>query len=348
MSTRSLLALQLVTAIVMAGCTSPETRRQESLRAADAAAARGDLERAEEVLRRARAYDPRDALIATRLGQVQETQGRYDRALGLLERFPDEVEHSDWLNLRARLLLRCRRTQEAARIASVLEQGDLLEEATVKTFADIVVKRRLTPATVGSLPVSWLFMLVETLLEEGDPVTALAWMELSGEDLAPAGVIEAFMEHAVASDSREFVQRVDRLISPADSAMETLVHRRALELSGKEAEVTRVDSRFLARYPDHPRRGEILVAEARRHLYRGEAEEALRLVDEALALDGSDVWALVLRGLALEWSGRTKEAERAFRTALAVDPSNRMARESLRSMRQEPGAVVMRIESLKP
>ncbi|MGB6851984.1 MAG: tetratricopeptide repeat protein [Thermoanaerobaculia bacterium] len=349
MTRRNFTILLLVAAIGIAGCASPEARRQESLGAADAAVARGDLERAVEILRLARAYDPRDRLIATRLGQLHEDLGNVDQALRLVETFPDEVQEVQWLNLRARLLFRCGRYKEAARIAGVLEQMAVIEARTIETLSDIVVVRKLIPSRIGTLSDAWAFMLVERLLDRGDPVTALFWMEqLSGDDPAIDRFLQSFMEHALESDDLGFVRRIDRLIGPADSAMETLVHRRSLVLTGKKAEVARLDARFLVRYPDHPQRGEILVAEARRRLSRGEAEEALRLVGAALYLDGSDIPALILRGLALEWSGRTEEAEMAFRTALALDPNNRMAREALRSTLEEPGALIMRIESRQP
>lgn len=230
-----------------------------------------------------------------------------------------------------------------------LEQAALLEHQTFHTFSEVVVERGLTPKRTGPLPDPWHLTLVEGLLRTSNPATALLWMEqVSDVGSTPDEVLGAFMECAVASDSLDFVRRVDRLIAPAESAMEALVHRRALVLAGKETAVAGWDSQFLARFPDHPGRGEILVAEARRNLARGKAEEAMRFADEALSLDWSDGVALVLRGLALEWSGQTEEAEKAYRAALAVDPDNRMARESLRSMQEEPGAVVMRIESLKP
>lgn len=339
----------LVVAILASGCYSAEERRRESLEGAAAAAFRGDLDRAEQILRKARGFDPRDALVTMRLGLLLEERGSFGRALRLLEGFADEVESREWLNLRARLLLRCGRDQEAARIAMALEQAALLEHQTFHTFSEVVVERGLTPKRTGPLPDPWHLTLVEGLLRTSNPATALLWMEqVSDVGSTPDEVLGAFMECAVASDSLDFVRRVDRLIAPAESAMEALVHRRALVLAGKETAVAGWDSQFLARFPDHPGRGEILVAEARRNLARGKAEEAMRFADEALSLDWSDGVALVLRGLALEWSGQTEEAEKAYRAALAVDPDNRMARESLRSMQEEPGAVVMRIESLKP
>ena len=78
--------------------------------------------------------------------------------------------------------------------------------------------------------------------------------------------------------------------------------------------------------------------------------EALRLLDEALSIDGSDVSALVLKGMALQWSGRPGDAEIVLRAALAFDSGNRMAREALELMQEEPepGTVIMRIETLPP
>ena len=337
----------LVVAVGLVGCTSPETRREESLNAADVAAVQGDLERAVEILRLVQGYDPRDPVVTTLLGQTYEKLGRFNRALRLIEDFPAEVDKPSWINLRARLLFSCGRYQEGARVASALEQRADVEAATVEVLSDIVVERRLGPEDIGSLPEAWLSSLVERLLSEGSPITALAWMEqLPQGEAANEELLDAFMEHAMASNDPAFVRRVWTLLEPENTDKETLVHRRLLSLKGKNAAVARLDARFLARFPDHPERGGILVAEAHRRLARGESDEALRLVGEALSLDGSDVPALVLKGLVLQWSGRTEEAEIALRTVLAFDPGNQRAREALRTMEKKPEAVIMRIEPL--
>lgn len=335
--------------IAILGCPSPVERRQESFTAAEVAAASGNLQRAEQILRRAHGFDPRDPETALRLAALQELRGRYRPALELLESFSEDVTGADWLNLRARLLLHCARDTDAARLATALAERDALEARTTHTFLAVVVERALTPEAVGRVPTSWSLPLVEKLLEQGDPATALAWMELvSPREPGARAALASLMEHAVDSSDRDFVHRVDKLAGPPESALAILLRRKSLLLAGRSGEIAQLDSRFLVRYPNHPRRHAVVEAEARRHLARGNAEAALRLADDALSLDADDADALVLRGLALELAGREKEAQSAYRNALAVDPDNRLARESLRATEEGPGTLVMRIESQRP
>lgn len=70
------------------------------------------------------------------------------------------------------------------------------------------------------------------------------------------------------------------------------------------------------------------------YLAQGRADEALVLAQRATTLAGGypSGWAghaHVLRARALESLGRSEEAERAYRAALAVDPNNVPAREAL-------------------
>ncbi len=347
--TRKGLAIWLLLAVGVSGCISPEARRQRSLTAAEEAAANGDLGRAVEVLRLALDYDPRDPVVATRLALVYEELGDFNRARRVVEKFAGRVEEPSWLNLRARSLFRYGRYQEAVRISVALERAAEVEADTVRTISDIVVERKMKPESTGDLPAVWIPGIVDRLLGGYDPVTALFWLEqIPAEDPARERLLGPFLEHAVESHDSEVVNRVWSLVEPAETAEEILVERRLLVLEGRRSDVAQLDTRFLSDYSDHPRRGEILVAESRRRLAQGDAEGALRQVDEALTLDGCDVPALVLKGLVLQWTGRTEEAEIALRTALAFDPNNQMARQALQTKHEELGAVIMRLESLQP
>lgn len=287
---RALLPILAALALAGAGaCASPDGRQEARLRAAEQAAADGDLERAAEILRAARAFDPRDWRIVARLAEVHEQGGAPGRALRLLDGFPGEVREPRWLNLRARLLLRCGRVAEGGRLARSLERRGLADEETLGALGEV-------------------------------------------------------LELARTSDNRSFVRKVDDLSTGAGSPPALLVRRRRLELEGRTAEVARLDRGFLARFPDDPRRGVVLAAQARRELVRGELARAVALADEALALDGERAGVLVLRGLALEWSGRSQEGRAALRLALALEPDNREAREALRAT-DEGKALLLRVET---
>ncbi len=344
-----LLILVLFASIGIGACTSPGIRREESLRRAEEAAGRGDLDRAAEILRAAQGFDPRDQQIVARLAQVYEEDREYWQALRLVDGFPEEVQEPHWLNLRARLLLRCGRIREGVRLSTSLAQKGKAEEETFQAFSDIVVQHRLGPEPMDDLPVSWIRGLGERLANAGGAGAALSWLERLSPttDLEEDGLVQRLVDLALESDDRSLVQRVDNLVSNADSPLGLLIHRHALVLAGKKTEVARLDARFLASFPDDPRGGEILESEGRRHLARGAFEQALSHADRALALDGSRVEALILRGLALEWSGKIEEGRAALRTALALEPDNRVAREALRSTRS-PETLIMRFESPEP
>ena len=329
--TRSGFAILLLLAIGVSGCISPEARRQRSLSAAEEAAVNGDLGRAVEVLQLALDYDPRDLVVATELARIYEEMGDVNRARRVVEKFPGKVEEPSWLNLRARALFRYGRYQEAVRISAALEQAAELESETVRTLSDMVVERKMKPEGTGDLPRAWIPALVHRLLDEHDPVTALS---LDGAD--PRGGSGQAEASRTLFGARRAVARF-RGGAASLAARGAGRHRRreywsrgvcwCWQEGGRRSH--ELDTRFLADYSDHPKRAEILVAESRRRLARGDAEGALRLVDEALTLDGCDVQALVLKGLVLQWSGRTEEAEMALRAALAFDPNNQMARQAL-------------------
>jgi tetratricopeptide (TPR) repeat protein len=349
-----LLSLSLLVPAVLAivgssGCTSPQSRREESLRRAQEAAANGDLDRAAETLGTAHGFDPRDRLIVFHLARIYEETRAYRQASRLVESFPEEVVEPRWLNLRARLLLRCGRVQEGVRLATSLARKDEAEEETFQTLSDIVVQRKMCPEQMGDVTGSWVRRLAERLVDAGEPGLALSWIEHLPAviDLQEDVLLQGLCELAIVSDDKSLVRRIDSLVADADSPLALLVHRRRLLLAGRKAEISRLDQRFLERFPDDPRRGDILESEARRHLARGDLKQASSVADQALALDGSRVGALIVRGLALEWSGQIEEGRTALRTALALEPDNRVAREALRATRgAEP--LIMRIEALEP
>lgn len=343
------LIVTVLTAIGTSACTSPQSRRQESLRRAQEAVASGDLARAAEVLSSAHGFDPRDQLIVVRLAELYEESHAYTQALRLVERFPEKVQQPRWLNLRARLLLHCGRAREGGRLSMSLAKRGEAEEETFQALSDLVVQHRMGPGRVGDLTGPWARRLAERLVDAGETDVALAWLEHSPavSDLEEDLLLQELFELALASDDLALVRRIDSLVADADSPLALLVHRRRLVLSGKKAAVARLDQRFLGRFPDDPRRGDILESEARRHLARGDLKQALSQADQALALDGSRVDALIVRALALEWSGQIEEGRSALRTALALEPDNRVAREALRAT-HGPEPVIMRIEALEP
>jgi len=345
-----LLLLALSSALVVAACASPDSRRAESLRRTEEAAANGDFDRAEEILRSAHGFDPRDQLIVARLARVYEESGAYQQALRLVEGFPEESYEPRWVNLRARLLMRCGRVREGGRLATSLARIGEAEEATFQTLSDVVVQRKAGPENVDGLPDSWVRRLAKRLLEGDEAAAALSWLERlpSAPDLEEDVLVRELAARALESEDRGFVSRIDSLVAEARSPLAGLVRRRRLVLEGRKADVARLDRQFLASFPDDPRRGEILESEGRRHLARGDLEGALKFADQALALDGSLVGALILRGLALEWSGRSEEGRAALRTALALEPDNRVAREALRPNQETQGTLLMRIEPLEP
>lgn len=345
---KRLLILAVLACMGASACASPKSRREESLRRAEEAAVNGDLDRAAEILRTALGFDPRDRLVVARLARVYEERRAYGQALRLIEGYPDEVHERRWVNLRARLLLRCGRIAEGGRLSAALARQGEAEEETFETLSEIVLRQGLGPERTGDLPGSWMRRLSGRLIDAGEAGAAVLWLEQLPPvaDLGADLLAQRLAAVALDSDDRSLVRRIHSLVAHADAPLALLVHRRELVLSGNEPEVARFDERFLRSFPNDPWRGDILESEGRRHLARGNLEEALSLADQALALDGSRIGALIVRGLALEWSGRIEEGRAALRVALALEPDNRVAREALRST-QGPESLIMRIEALE-
>ncbi len=349
MTRAQVLALAALALVGASACATPGSRRQASLERAREAAAAGDLERAAEILRAALAFDPRDRQIAARLAGVYEDGRAYARALRLLESFPDDVGEPSWRDRRARLLLRCGRIGEGGRLATSLARRSEASVETLRALADVVVRRRLAPREAGDPAEAWSRELAEELLAAGDAGTAVAWLERLPRVREPEedALFRALFELALAADDSGLVRRIEDLAPDAAGPLALLVRRRRLVLERRTAELARLDRRFLADFPDDPRRGDVLEAEARRHLARGELARAAGLADRALEVDAGRAGALVVRGLALEWSGRVDEGRAALRTVLALEPDNREAREALRAT-HGGDPLILRIESPDP
>jgi cellulose synthase operon protein C len=282
--------------------TGPPPELDGLLDAARRALRRGQLSEAVERAARAVAVAPSDPSALTLQGQVYLRRGLAGEAL---ERFDAVLagNPSDGPALmgRARALLELERHDEAARAAEAAGRagaGGAAELEARALLAGGAVERAVAvlEAVLADAPgPAALALYGETLLASGRPTEAGGAFQRSLED-AP-GAVSARVGLAVA------LQQLGRA---ADSERE---YRQAVE--------------------SLPSYGPAALGLAELIWPQGRTQEALRVLVDFLALDGSHVMALVRLGTWLGEAGRAEQGAVALRRALRLEPQHDEARAAL-------------------
>ena len=319
---RSASLLGLVCIMVsLFGCVDVEERRRSTLERAERQMALGDHPRALQILSSFLTYDPRDLEIHTRMAEIHLDSGTSATALHILESIPGDVD----LDARAtRLLARALVVQgNLKRAISVVEILHARGEPVDDLLDDLL--RRLAVKGVPrrtDLPDPWKQRVVEMQLERKR-------FEAAAETLrsVPAGerrhqLLEQLIREAWIADEVEVLGKIPALDQEPESAWKLLAKHRVLSATDRLDEAASVEKRFLARYPNHAHRYDMLLSSARRQIRSGALEQGLKSAQSAAGLRPSEPAALMEQALALEALGRTDEAERTLEVVLSTWPSH--------------------------
>jgi tetratricopeptide (TPR) repeat protein len=324
----ALAALWLGAAI----CGNPRDS-QAYFRLAQLAGARNERRAACELMRAASCIEDANEVFAVHYFRAMRYAGLADQALAFLRKRVDRLGRrsaQSWITLYV-ALTQLGRIREAAEILAAAR------EALPKDGAIL-------------LETAW------TLLRQGRTEEAAALGEQARTGAKDADLVRFDAELARLAGRREAgIERWRMLLSKNPLALEAYVSMvRLLRECGRDEEALRVVREAAERYPHHAGLGRLLVevignegteslevvrrlvalapsdAWARRELAgrlarRQHLDEAMQVLDEAVALDPDSSASHGVRGFVLRLAGRYDEARDAFRKALSVEADNTAA-----------------------
>ena len=337
LATRRLLGPTLIFAFSMAisatACTSVDERRRSVIARAEQLLALGEVERAVTVLEAFRDFDPRDVETTLRLAEIRLDQRRACDALGLLDALAPDAGSSvpshradDRRTVAlARALAGCGSWQRAAPVLVALHRRGTVPEDALETWLSTQAAAGGFAAPV-ELPVAWRVRLTEKLIRHRQLEPAI-----ESRRMLPPGhpegrvLLEKILQAAVNGARIEVLRTLEEKDAPPETPWKLLARHRLLTEAGLEDEAALLERRFSERFPDHPRRFDMLLSLARREMRSGRPEEGLELARRASALRPTRIEPLLEQALALDSLGRRREARRALAAVLGMQPGHAAA-----------------------
>jgi len=316
-------------------CDSPQQRREKTIQRTTQALAVGDGVTAEAEIEAYLGFAPNDVEARVRLAEVLASRGQRRRALELITDLPQRTTLDvRGRSLLGRLLVHDDQLRRGAPILAALEREGSLKPDLKVSFFEAAARCDPSPF-LPSLPVSWIRDLVDRYLRLGNierSVECLA--KVPEDDPQRAELVDRVLAAALEKNDLQTVTR-SGLVDAADTPRKLLIRHRVLLGHDQWELAAEVEQRFMARFPTHPLRYEILLAMASRAIRSGRLQDALGIANQAAELHPSSTQALALKARALRGLGRESEALLAFQMILDLDPHNAVASREVRTATEE-------------
>ena len=318
-------------AVWLLACGSVEERRRLTLERAERALALGDTPRALQVLEGFLSYDPRDQEIVTRMAEIHLGSGSPRAAIHILESLPGDVDlDARSTALLARALVA---SKQIKRAVLLLAGQDARGKADPEVIEDLLqrVARHGKPTHV-ELPASWYQRLAELQLKHERFHAAAESLRRVDDTSRRDELFEHLIHEALDAGELALLEELPELEQPPLSPWKLLARHRLLRARGLADDAAAVEQDFLTRYPEHPRRYDVLLSLARREIRAGNAERGLELARGAASLRPTEEDPLVEQAFAFEALGRAEEAERMLEIVLSESPHHAGALQLLSRM----------------
>ena len=236
-----------------------------------------------------------DAIAALQRGDLVAAEARFRAAIARYGARPDR------LAMLGQILLRLARPQEAARALSDANAA-LPDNAAIELALGVALVQSGEPAAAQAL----LEHAVKTSPLDKDAWNALGLARSATGDVDGAG---AAFERALASAPRF----TPALVNWCD----------ALAGAGRVDNAIRIATAAVERHPDDP---DAWFTLGNLQMREGSLDAAREAYMRSAALFPGNAPTHINLGLVLQWSGRLADAEKEFRTARAIDPTDPDAR----------------------
>jgi tetratricopeptide (TPR) repeat protein len=170
--------------------------------------------------------------------------------------------------------------------------------------------------------------LSEVLLWKKDFRSAAELMEKVKDKEGPAYLKVLARKHEILGEFPEAVKLYDRVIAREKLPYGSM-ERKAIVLSWMkkyDESIGQFEAIIRVKVVSRPLKVRCMVRKAEVISWKGEFGPALAEADKALALDGKNVEARLVKGRILEWQGEYKPAQTLYREILKWEPDNNQAK----------------------